>query len=79
MPWQPIETSPHDGSHILVYADGGMYVVRWTDPDECDYGKRHLSKFANWHVDDNKHGPYSLRGPEPTHWMPLPEPPEMAG
>ena len=59
--WQPIETAPHDGSRILVYADYEMFVVRWID----DW----------WHVNDNKHGPYSLRGPEPTHWMPLPEPP----
>jgi hypothetical protein len=75
MTWQPIETAPHDGSRILVYADNRMYVVRWTDPDEYDYNKRCLSEYANWHVDDNKHGPFALRGPSPTHWMPLPEPP----
>ena len=62
--WRPIETAPKDESSILVYARHGFYVAFW---------------FEGWlAVDDNKHGPYPLRGPSPTHWMPLPAPPEEA-
>ncbi len=62
--WRPIETAPKDGAEILVFAAGSCYVVGWGAPD-----------FEWWCVDDNKHGPYPLRGSAPTHWMPLPAAP----
>ena len=63
--WQPIETSPKDGTDILVMTGETMHVVRWINiHGDFDY----------WAVDDNKHGPFTLRGKAPTHWMPLPEP-----
>jgi Lar family restriction alleviation protein len=67
--WQPIETAPKDeNTPILVYAPGsGYYVVTWENFDSSTVGW--------WHVDDNKHGPYALRGESPTHWMPLPSRP----
>lgn len=63
-PWQPIETAPKDGSGILVTAAGFSYAVEWSD------------EFDWWCVDDNKLGPFRLRGQAPTHWMPLPQPPK---
>jgi len=63
--WQPIATAPKDGTDILVMTGETMHVVRW----ENVHGD-----FDYWVVDDNKHGPFTLRGKEPTHWMPLPEP-----
>jgi hypothetical protein len=76
--WQTMESAPKDGAAILVYTDRMMAVVRWSDPDrpyaaDDPYGAK--SKYAYWHVNDNKHGPFALRGPEPTHWMPLPAKP----
>ena len=64
--WRNITTAPQDGAPILVHTPGGWgcYVVCWLEGD-IDY----------WHVTDNKFGPYPLRGPGPTHWMPLPESP----
>ncbi len=64
--WQPIETAPKDRP-IQVCCAHGQYVVEWLNRD-IDW----------WHVDDNKHGPYPLRGSAPTHWKdlePLPAPP----
>lgn len=63
--WQPMETAPRDGTSVLVCTPRTMHVVYWIEKD-IEY----------WHVTDNKHGPFPLRGPSPTHWMPLPEPPE---
>jgi len=58
MEWQPIETAPKDGTHIIVMPY--FYVedlqVSWFILDE--------DRWANWN--------WSV---EPTHWMPLPEPP----
>ena len=65
--WQPIETAPKDGTDILVMTGETMHVVRWINiHGDFDY----------WAVDDNKHGPFTLRGKAPTNWMPLPEPPK---
>lgn len=63
--WQPIETAPRDDTLILVwrstvYSDDPFVVVRW----ENDW----------WQVHDGKND-WNLRGPDPTHWMPLPEAP----
>ena len=72
MEWQPIETAPKDGTRILVNFHGRVKEVFWDDP----YGEN--MTFAIWCVDDDKHGPYPLRGyseGDDTHWMPLPEPP----
>lgn len=74
--WQPIETAPKDGTTVLVwFKPHGCMSVRWTDRDEGP-----TSKHAHWHVDDYKHGPHPVRGykdEDTTHWMPLPEAPEI--
>ena len=62
--WQPIETAPKDGTVVLLAGCRKPVAAAWLE-DEIDY----------WHVDDNKLGPFVLRGPGPTHWMPLPKPP----
>jgi hypothetical protein len=64
MEWQPIETAPRDYTDILVVNDRGQAVVFWEKVDE------------KWIVQDHKHCDRPLRGSEPTHWMPLPEPPK---
>lgn len=66
--WQPIESAPRDGTSVLVACSHGLYSVAWEDHN-----------IEWWHVDDNKHGPYPLRGSGPTHWMPLPPAPEKGG
>jgi hypothetical protein len=72
--WQPIDTAPADGTHVLVafrrciYTDDTRNFAKvregWLDPHR-DGG--------TWYTAEG----YELEGPEePTHWMPLPEPPK---
>ena len=60
--WQPIETAPKDGLQRVLITDGSR--VR-----ESYYVK---SQFSNgyWNIDGN--GAFLA----PTHWMPVPSPPE---
>lgn len=63
--WQPIETAPKDGSHMLLgcptYVDSGYWDEGgWTlYPDDRRPEDHYCQRFH----------------PEPTHWMPLPVPP----
>ena len=71
--WQPIETAPKDGTRILIdFGTKGVLQVAWQDRDG--------DGFAIWCVDDEKFGPYPLRGyidkpdspTRPRAWMPTP-------
>ena len=64
--WQSIETAPKDCQAILVTDGRDCYCVEWSE------------EFDWWTVDDNKLGPFRLRGSAPTHWMPLPAAPGSA-
>lgn len=62
--WKPIETAPKDESHILV--SDGKYV-------EKAYFDNELEKWIEaWDGDVDFHDLI-----HPTHWMPLPKPPEQ--
>ncbi len=59
--WQPIETAPKDGTHILVWR-----------PDEGDRKHKAHAGICYW----RKNCWYtSRRYQQPTHWKPLPAPP----
>lgn len=62
MTWQPIETAPKDGTRILSYSDqeGVQCISWWRDGD---------TSWSEWCSPDG----YTVF--DPTHWMPLPEPP----
>lgn len=60
--WKPIETAPKDGTEIVALVSGVPYIVSWTT-----HGKQHAEPW--WR---DREG-YGLT--EPTHWMPLPDPP----
>jgi hypothetical protein len=64
--WQPIETAPKDGTPILAYCqkerEWPFLIVEWS--------------FGSWFVHGNEiYGESTGIDPKPTHWMPLPEPP----
>lgn len=78
MQWMPIETAPKDGTHILAHGTyqwedyathqkSGIVVVAWYDAD--GWGD------SCWVLVNAN--PYRDKC-QPTHWMPLPPPPESA-
>lgn len=73
MEWQPIETAPKDGTTVIIGRDMGDFgFVR-------GYGRfdgKDGSFLSGWisHGFSEYHGNLGLA--HPTHWMPLPEPPQ---
>lgn len=63
MEWQPIETAPKDGRHILV----------WSSGDECEmvYFCRESNMWATSWESDLDYNNLCI----PKFWMPLPQPP----
>ena len=61
MEWQLIETAPKDGTPVLLFYTGLMYVAQWVP--ESEFGPVWCSVDATMILN-------------PSHWMPLPEPPK---
>ncbi len=76
--WQPIETAPKDGTHILLVGIGAdnrpmTVIASWTCIEHLFLSSRHPSQCD----DCNKEWYGTSRfGIDFTHWMPLPQPPE---
>jgi hypothetical protein len=69
--WQPIETAPKDGTHILLLVENKA-IEGW-------YGYSELSKVHKWKVVElpiHGCGCCSCENDNPTGWTPLPEPPK---
>ena len=69
MNWQPIETAPRDGTEILLYV-GTLchdYGVAWWNGEWWEMGSRECAGMKDR---------FDVEFGAPTHWMPLPEPPE---
>ena len=64
MKWQPIKTAPKDGTPILVWDGYNITSAKW----EVDYDWWEICVPSDGYVDSNCI--------EPTHWQPLPPPPE---
>lgn len=64
--WQPIETAPKDGTHVLAAVRGLTRIVSW--------GKTSHVPLYGFCLADQGAEDSDLC--EPTHWMPLPEPPK---
>ena len=62
--WKPIETAPRDGTSILVFTDRGVFEATFVSYWEFAVANYHGCLCC------------SGRGDNPTHWMPLPEPPK---
>ena len=59
--WQPIETAPKDGVLVLTYCNGQVISAYWSEDE-------------GWTVEI--YGIEDWNGWTPTHWTPLPSPPE---
>lgn len=67
MTWQPISTAPKDGTHILLWV-GTTYRGYWaTFSDNGAWD----DPLLYWQKADTAFSPLT-----PTHWQPLPPPPE---
>jgi hypothetical protein len=82
MEWQPIETAPKDGG-ALILSNGKEVAQGWW----CDVPgySREVRDSDGRYIDQDEGegflGWMDCDGgmlPEPTHWMPLPPPPEVA-
>ena len=65
--WQPIETAPKDGTPILAYVEDVAIQMEYSYFLK-EWGPVWLAAHGCGCC-----GEYSV--PEPTHWMPLPDPP----
>lgn len=89
--WQPIETAPKDGTVIFGYI-GVPWLFVWVNRPESETTttgvwpfRKTITKervFRGWHGVIPYEDGYALLWPrhaktnQPTHWMPLPEPPK---
>lgn len=64
--WPPIETAPKDGSVIWAF-NGEQARMKWVSGDN----------YALWIWDDCALSDIDPSPEQPTHWMPLPEPPHV--
>ena len=71
--WQPIETAPKDGDYVLVSNGRGVWVARFKDVYQS--GWKPACPWQSMML-NHDHIPSVERKGHPTHWMPLPEPPE---
>jgi Protein of unknown function (DUF551) len=69
-PWQPIETARKDGTRVLLFCPYGR---TWIGVGAWEENLYHNGEKA-WTTDDGES--VVLAYDPPTHWMPLPEPPE---
>ena len=68
--WQPIETAPKDGTKVLL----GRFSGTGTDHDgrvRVDWYRQLGDSYIGW-------GDFNMRYWPPTHWMPIPPPPETS-
>lgn len=63
--WQPIETAPRDGTRVILAWDG-VRVGYFLDNSAS------IKPWSGWKVPSMETWPKG----QPTHWMPLPEPPK---
>lgn len=82
--WLPIDSAPKDGTRILlcqaIDADG--HAIVWGDDDQ-ESGQCFVQVAAWWGDEDGWVVYCSLPSEprlhfEPTHWMPLPNPPKLS-
>ncbi len=68
--WEPIDTAPKDKEIIVCDASSGWTIVAsWSDRDGCGFRRLEGFWMSNGCVDN-------YLTIDPTHWMPLPEPPK---
>jgi uncharacterized protein DUF551 len=78
MTWQPIETAPKDGTVLLLYGgeDDNAGHVGEKYQTFCRSPCRGMWDGNEWLMALAEAGYVGVCRNNPTHWMPLPEPPQ---
>lgn len=73
MEWLPIDSAPKYGAPIDIWGRHGRHT-------DCVFGKPTYALGIHWIFQSgyDSNGPVFDMVPSPSHWMPLPLPPEMA-
>ncbi len=75
--WQDIETAPKDGSTVLLYYP--YPVDKMDEKISAQYWGESFDEEFRWLDEEGFYiDPENNGGVSPTHWMPLPEPPEQS-
>lgn len=79
--WQDISTAPKDGQDVLIWNDEGAEIARWY-PHEEDGSDQpgHDEGWIGIFAFPGRSWGHRLRSEpqgQPSHWMPLPSPPEQ--
>lgn len=72
--WQPIETAPKDGTWVLLRGNSGYIRTPYRVAVGCDDAE--YRPLSPWQTSERRS--FTDDGGAPTHWMPLPDPPEAA-
>lgn len=77
--WQLIETAPKDGTRVLLFNGQDVKICRWTYWVSGKFNQKtcRLEDFKQW-IWNEDDAYYTSDFREPTHWMPLPNPPHTA-
>lgn len=60
--WQPIDTAPRDGTHFLGFGQSEYHLTYWDDSSTPPWRYNYGDIEMWWY---------------PSHWMRLPDPPEV--
>ena len=76
MDWQPIESAPQDGTQVILWtstdnADDALYVRDLLDGE-------HVNEVQIGYFNEDEDEWSTTYIGKPTHWMPLPPPPQGA-
>ncbi|MCV2448908.1 hypothetical protein [Paracoccus sp. DMF] len=73
--WQPISTAPRDGTKVDLWGINHLHYDK-KSYRKCDVAWGRVTDWMGRERDDWQHG--MGEDFEPTHWLPLPQPPEDA-
>lgn len=74
--WQPIESAPKDGTRILLGYSTHIFTGVWAVCGEWDDERYTKLRRGYWKHEMHFAGVLAMRSNPPTHWQPLPEPPD---
>ena len=69
MTWQPIETAPTKGQRFLAIQGKDQFICQWGYHYQRSLTKGNIYGWVNCHGQAGNVA-------RPTHWMPLPSPPQ---